>query len=67
MGLNLGMGSGGVRQYYLQLRKMFGSGGIYLGYYWAEASNAKHSEMSGNAWPMKTQQWTVIIWGSKCQ
>ena len=49
MGLNLGMGSGGVRQYYLQLRKMFGSGGIYLGYYWAEASNAKHSEMSGNA------------------
>lgn len=64
---NLRMWSGGVRQNYLPLRKTFGSGGIYLGYYWAEAGNAKYSEMSRTAWAMRSQQWTVIIWCSKCQ
>lgn len=57
MVLNLGLGEvewGSITfssQRYLKV-----NGGIYLGCYWAEARDAKHSEMNWRVQPMKSQQ-----------
>lgn len=64
---NLRMGWGAWNSTFPLERHLEVSGGIFLGCYWAEARDAKHSEMKRAAPTMKSWRWTMINQCSKCR